>query len=56
MELVRNMRIDVALAVSGPDEADPRDVACVAEYLGQRSCNLLGIIENRVAKSAVAGR
>jgi MinD-like ATPase involved in chromosome partitioning or flagellar assembly len=52
MELVYNMSIDVALAVSGPEGADPRDVATVAEYLGQRRCDLLGMIENR-AKSAV---
>jgi MinD-like ATPase involved in chromosome partitioning or flagellar assembly len=55
MELVRSMGIDAALAVAGPHPADPRDLATLAEYLGQSECDLLGTIENRVAKPQAIG-
>jgi Mrp family chromosome partitioning ATPase len=55
LELVRNMRIDAALAVAGPDGADPRDLATIAEYLGRSGCQLLGTVENRVAQPPTAG-
>ncbi len=51
LELVRNMQLDAALAVAGPQGADPRDMATLAEYLGQNGCDLLGTIENRTAKT-----
>jgi len=48
LELVHHMRIDAALAVAEPARLDARDLATVAEYLGERGCTLLGAIENRV--------
>lgn len=48
LELVRNMRVDVALLVSGPEPADPREPAVAGQLLEQRGCKVLGTIENRV--------
>lgn len=55
LELVRSLGIDAVLAVAGPTPADPRDLATVAEYLGQSGCELLGTIENRAAKPQAPG-
>jgi Mrp family chromosome partitioning ATPase len=49
LELVRNMGLDAALAVCGPTPAAPSDTATVANSLSRSGCELLGIIENRVA-------
>jgi Mrp family chromosome partitioning ATPase len=49
LELVQNMRIETALAVTGPAPADARDLGILAERLGEHGCELLGTIENRVA-------
>ncbi len=49
LELVRNMGIDCVAAVSGPEPADPRDLATIVEYLEPIGCQLLGTIENRVS-------
>jgi Mrp family chromosome partitioning ATPase len=49
LELIRNMRIGAAVAVSLPEETDSRDLDTLAEQLGGRGCQLLGRIENRVA-------
>jgi hypothetical protein len=38
------------VAVAGPESADPRDVATITEYLDPLGCQLMGTIENRVAK------
>ncbi len=54
LDMVRTMRIDGVLAVAGPQPADPRDLAVLEEYLGQAGCQLLGILENRVAQSSAA--
>jgi Mrp family chromosome partitioning ATPase len=51
LELVRNMRFDAAIVVTGPQGADPRDLATLAEHLDQHGCQLLGTIENRTAKT-----
>jgi Mrp family chromosome partitioning ATPase len=51
LELVRNMGIDTVVAVAGPESADPRDMATITEYLEPLGCQLMGTIENRVAKS-----
>jgi Mrp family chromosome partitioning ATPase len=51
LELVRNMRIGAALVVALCEETDPRDVDALAEQLGRSGCELLGRIENRVAKT-----
>ncbi len=51
LELVRKLGIDAALAVSQPDETDPRDLSTLAEQIGRSGCELLGRIENRVAKT-----
>ncbi len=50
LELVRNMGIDSVVAVAGPEQADPRDMATIMEYLEPSGCQLIGTIENRVAK------
>jgi Mrp family chromosome partitioning ATPase len=50
LELVRKLGIDGALVVSQPDETDLRDLKTLAEQLDQTGCELLGRIENRVAK------
>jgi Mrp family chromosome partitioning ATPase len=50
IELVRNMGIDTVVAVAGPEPADPRDMATITEYLEPIGCQLIGTIENRVAK------
>jgi Mrp family chromosome partitioning ATPase len=50
LELVRNMGIDTVVAVAGPESADPRDMATITEYLEPLGCQLMGTIENRVAK------
>ena len=50
LELVRNMGIDTVVAVAGPEPADPRDMATITEYLEPLGCQLMGTIENRVAK------
>lgn len=52
LELVRNLRVDAAIAVAGPQAADPRDLATLAEYLREHRCELLGTIENRAQKMA----
>ena len=54
MELVSNMGVDAAVAIAGPRPADPRDLATIVEYLDRTGCELLGIIENRVAKPQAA--
>jgi hypothetical protein len=38
------------VAVTGPEPADPRDMTTIAEYLEPLGCQLMGTIENRVAK------
>jgi Mrp family chromosome partitioning ATPase len=50
LELLRNMGIDTVVAVTGPDAADPRDLATIHEYLEPIGCQLLGTIENRITK------
>lgn len=49
LELVRNMRMDAALVVTGPGPGDPRELGVVAQLLRQRGCEPLGTIENRVS-------
>ena len=49
--LVRNMGIDTVVAVAGPDPIDPRDMATISEYFDPLGCQLMGTIENRVAKA-----
>lgn len=51
LELIRNMRIGAVLVVALPEETDSRDLDTLAEQLGSSGCELLGRIENRVAKS-----
>jgi len=54
LELVRNMRMDAAVAVTGPQPFDPRELDLVGQLLSQRGCTLLGAIQNRVSGLAVA--
>jgi Mrp family chromosome partitioning ATPase len=49
LDLVEHMRIDSVVAVAGPSSHDPRDLETVAEHLSERGCELLGMIENRIA-------
>lgn len=51
LELIRNLGIDTVVAVAGPEPADLRDIATITEYLDPLNCQLMGTIENRVAKS-----
>jgi Mrp family chromosome partitioning ATPase len=54
LELVRNMGLDIVLAVTGPGPADERDLSIVAGHVARSACELLGTIENRVAKPQAA--
>jgi Mrp family chromosome partitioning ATPase len=54
LELVRNMRMDAAVAVTGPGPTDPHALDLVGQLLSQRGCELLGTIENRVPGLPVA--
>jgi Mrp family chromosome partitioning ATPase len=54
LALVANMGVDAVVAIAGPEPADPRDIETVVEHLGNRGCELLGVIENRVAKPKAA--
>jgi Mrp family chromosome partitioning ATPase len=45
--LIRNMRIESAVAVSDPKHAEQDDFAVAGELLDEAGCELLGIIENR---------
>jgi Mrp family chromosome partitioning ATPase len=49
LELARSMGIESALIVAGPNPIDARDLATVEENLNHSGCEILGIIENRVA-------
>ena len=51
LNLIRNLQIDVVLTVAGPQPADARDLASIAEHLGRSNCELLGTIENRTSSS-----
>jgi Mrp family chromosome partitioning ATPase len=54
LELVANMGVDAVVAIAGPEPADPRDIETIVEHLGNRGCELLGVIENRIAKPKAA--
>jgi Mrp family chromosome partitioning ATPase len=54
LELVRNMGLDAVLAITGPGPADARDLELLATQVGRNGCELLGTIENRVAKPQAA--
>jgi Mrp family chromosome partitioning ATPase len=47
--LIRNMRIEAAVAVTDPKHAERDDFAVAGELLDETGCELLGIIENRAA-------
>jgi Mrp family chromosome partitioning ATPase len=49
LDLVRHMRIDIAIGITTPRHRDPRDVETAAFHLGQFGCDLVGVIENRTA-------
>jgi MinD-like ATPase involved in chromosome partitioning or flagellar assembly len=54
LELASNMGVDAVVAVTGPEPADPRDLATIVEHLDRSGSELLGVIENRVAKPKAA--
>jgi Mrp family chromosome partitioning ATPase len=54
LEFVANMGVDAVVAIAGPEPADPRDIETIVEHLGHRGCELLGVIENRIAKPKAA--
>ena len=45
--LIRNMRIESALAVTDPKQAQADDQTIAGELLDETGCELLGLIENR---------
>ncbi len=45
--LIRNMRIDAALMITNPRNAEPDDLTIAGELLDETGCELLGVIENR---------
>jgi Mrp family chromosome partitioning ATPase len=47
--LIRNMRIETAVAVSDPKHAEQDDFTVTGELLDEAGCELLGLIENRSA-------
>jgi Mrp family chromosome partitioning ATPase len=47
--LLRNMRIDAAVAVSDPRHAAADDLKIAGELLEESGCELLGVIENRIS-------
>jgi Mrp family chromosome partitioning ATPase len=49
IEVARSMNIEAAVVVAGPNPVDARDLATVEEHLNHVGCELLGIIENRIA-------
>jgi Mrp family chromosome partitioning ATPase len=53
-QLVRSMRIDAAVLVTDAHRADAGDLASAGELLSENGCELLGAIENRVAKPQAA--
>ena len=48
------MGVDAVVAIAGPEPADRRDLATIVEHLDRSGCELLGVIENRVAKPQAA--
>jgi Mrp family chromosome partitioning ATPase len=54
LELASNMGVDAVVAVTGPEPADPRDLATIVEHLDRCGSEFLGVIENRVAKPKAA--
>jgi Mrp family chromosome partitioning ATPase len=54
LQLVSNMGVDAVVAVTGPEPADPRDVATIVEHLDRSGCELLGIVENRIVTPRAA--
>jgi Mrp family chromosome partitioning ATPase len=54
LELVRTMSLDAVIAVAGGQPADRRDLATIAEQIGEGGCQLLGTIENRLATPKAA--
>jgi Mrp family chromosome partitioning ATPase len=47
-QLIHNMRIEAAVAVTDPKHAEADDLAVAGELLDEAGCRLLGLIENRV--------
>lgn len=56
LELIRNMGVDAAIAITSPVVNDSHDVAALADQLGRSGCELLGSISNRAGGSAVLGQ
>jgi Mrp family chromosome partitioning ATPase len=50
LALVSQWNIRSVLAISGNEEADPRDLETLAEHLEQRGCTLAGVAANRFAR------
>ncbi|MGD9633521.1 MAG: tyrosine-protein kinase family protein [Pirellulales bacterium] len=49
--LIRNMRIESAIAVTDPKHAEADDFAVAGELLDETGCELIGLIENRTSLS-----
>jgi Mrp family chromosome partitioning ATPase len=50
-QLIRNMRIDAAVLVTDAHRTDSGELVTAGELLREHECELLGAIENRVAKT-----
>jgi Mrp family chromosome partitioning ATPase len=54
LEMMRNMGVDAAIAVTRPGRAEPRDIDALARHLSRCGCEFLGTIENRISNSRAA--
>lgn len=52
--LIRNMRIDATLLITNPRKAKADDLTIAGELLDETGCELLGVIENCIARSPAA--
>jgi MinD-like ATPase involved in chromosome partitioning or flagellar assembly len=50
LALVSQWNVRSVLAISGNEDADPRDLETLAELLEQRGCTLAGVAANRFAR------
>ena len=54
LELVRRMPIDIGLAITGPQSANPRDLASLDDSIRECGGKFIGTIENRTAGGRAA--
>lgn len=54
LELMRNMGVDAAIAVTRSGHSNPGDIDALADQLARSGCEFLGIVENRAATPQAA--